>query len=157
MMTTTTTKLTQSIYYQTKHLDFAGFVDANGEPVSRPEYCYMDWFDEGLYIGPDEDGIEPTFETASVKIDIDATFEDDTHWEWDANITAYTAHIFGVDGDEPGTLEIVLQTAEMFGVTAWRWAEIDCQNEWENGRPTLSRAKAIAEGRMYAEEKRKEQ
>ena len=91
MMTTTTTKLTQSIYYQTTHLDFAGFVDAKGERVSRPEYCYMDWFDEGLYIGPDEDGIEPTFETASVKIDIDATFEDDTHWEWDANITAYTA------------------------------------------------------------------
>jgi hypothetical protein len=156
-MKTTTTKLTQSIYYQTKYLDFAGFVDASGEPVSRPECCYADWFAEGLYSGPDEDGIEPTFEAASVKIDLDATFEDDVHWEWDANITTYTACIFGVDGDEPGTLEIVLQTAEMCGVTAWRWAEIDFQNEWEHGRPTLSRAVAIAEGQVYADEKRNEQ
>ena len=31
-------------------------------------YSYLDWFVDGVYIGPDEDGVEPLFEADSVEV-----------------------------------------------------------------------------------------
>ena len=31
-------------------------------------YSYLDWFRDGVYLGPDEDGVEPLFEVGSVAV-----------------------------------------------------------------------------------------
>jgi hypothetical protein len=61
-------KLIEGIKYDVDSLVFACFADEIGQSVSRPEYDFLDWFDDdGQYTGPDEDGLEPKFEQGSVK------------------------------------------------------------------------------------------
>ena len=33
-------------------------------------YNYLDWFRDGVYLGPDEDGVEPLFEVDSVAVPV---------------------------------------------------------------------------------------
>ena len=56
-----TMKLVASVKFAVVDLVFSHFVDVNDRAVNHPEYSYLDWFVDGVYAGPDEDGIEPAF------------------------------------------------------------------------------------------------
>ena len=41
---------------------FVCFRDKDGRPVHNDAWNVADWFEEGYYIGADEDGVEPVFD-----------------------------------------------------------------------------------------------
>jgi hypothetical protein len=84
-------------------------------------------------------------------LDLDAVFESSRWWVED-HITTYTACVYGDDGDEPGEVEIVLESASSHGITAYRWAERDDSGTYEYGPITLDRAAAEKDGKTYADE-----
>jgi hypothetical protein len=84
-------------------------------------------------------------------LDLDGIFAK-TDWRQIDSITTYTACVFGRDGDEPGEVQIVLESATEFGIKAFRWAECDDGGSHEHGTITLDRDEAIEAGEEYASE-----
>jgi len=85
-------------------------------------------------------------------LDLDTVFANGD-WEADSDIIAtYTACVYGRDGDEPGEVEVVLESATAYGITAYRWAERDDSGTHERGPITLDRDEAVAAGEEYAED-----
>ena len=68
------------------------------------------------------------------------------------SIGAYTACVYGKDGDEPGEVQIVLESATAYGITAYRWAEKDDGGTHGRGPITLDREEAVEGGEEYASE-----
>ena len=81
-------------------------------------------------------------------LDLDAVFVQ-ADWRTDDDITTYTACVYGPEGDRPGEVQVILQSATEYGITAFRWAE---QGGGEKGPITLDRDEAVAGGEEYAEE-----
>lgn len=84
-------------------------------------------------------------------LNLDAVFER-ADWRQVDGITAYTACVYGKDGDEPGEVRVVLESATEYGVTAYRWAEKDDGGTHERGPITLDRDEAVKAGEEYASE-----
>ena len=71
-------------------------------------------------------------------LDLDAVFGK-ADWRQVDGITAYTACVYGKDGDEPGKVQIVLESATEYGIVAYRWAEKDDGGTHERGPITIDR------------------
>jgi hypothetical protein len=84
-------------------------------------------------------------------LDLDAVFDEADWWVQDV-IAIYTARVYGRDGDELGEVEIVLESATEYGITAYRWAERDSGGTHERGPITLDRDEAVEAGKEYAGE-----
>lgn len=84
-------------------------------------------------------------------LDLDAVF-DLADWRQVDGITAYTACVYGKDGDEPGEVQIVLESATEYGIVAYRWAEKDDGGTHGRGPITLDRDEAVEAGEEYASE-----
>jgi hypothetical protein len=54
-------KLTVGQKYDRSTLEFERFVDAAGAMVDGAGMYVGDWFEDGVYLGPDVDGVEPLF------------------------------------------------------------------------------------------------
>lgn len=67
-------------------------------------------------------------------------------------IDFYTACVYGTNGDEPGEVQIVLESATKYGITVYRWASCDDSGIHERGEIVLDQEEAIAAGEEYAEE-----
>lgn len=74
-------------------------------------------------------------------------------WRVEDEITSSTECVYGVRRDEPGMVEIVLESATQYGITAYRWMSRD-DSSWrgEGGPVTLSKDEAILAGKTHAEE-----
>ncbi len=81
-------------------------------------------------------------------LDLDAVFGS-SDWSEEDDITAYTAR-WG--GDVPSAVDIALEEATEYGITAYRWAARDSDGPYEWGTVTLDRAGAIRAGKEYASE-----
>jgi hypothetical protein len=57
-------KLTVGQKYDRSTLEFERFVDAAGAVVDGAGMYAFDWFEHGVYLGPDVDGVEPLFVVA---------------------------------------------------------------------------------------------
>lgn len=82
-------------------------------------------------------------------LDLDAVFGR-ADWRVQDGITAYTACVYGPAGDEPGRVEVVLESATEYGITAYRWAERDDAGTHQRGPITLDRDEAVEAGEEYA-------
>jgi hypothetical protein len=84
-------------------------------------------------------------------LDLEALFDSD---DWDVvdDITTYTACVFGFDGAQPGQVEICLEEATKYGITAYRWLERDDSGDYERGPVALDRDEAVRGGEEYAAE-----
>ena len=72
-------------------------------------------------------------------------------WDSVEEIDTYIAMCGGSRGDSPMTLTIMLQSAGMYGITAYRWIEIDDAGSYDSGDITLDRSEAIEQGKSEAE------
>ncbi len=75
------------------------------------------------------------------------------HFSADEEIDTYTAMCGGSDGDSPMTVTIMLESAEMYGITAYRWIELDDGGSYDTGEITLDRAEAVEQGKTEAAER----
>lgn len=132
--------------------DLVGTVDENGTWVWNGKGTVLDDRGNTIYIVTTQsiDCLEPEDEEPE-PLDLDAMFAS-SHWRFVDNIATYTACVYGANGDQPGEVEIVLQSAEEDDVTAYRWAERDDGGTHETGEITLDRDAAIAAGEEYASE-----
>src|SRR5690606_18593181 len=73
-------------------------------------------------------------------------------WRVVEGISAYTACVYGTNGDEPGEVRVVLESATEYGITAYRWVERADGGTHERGPITLDREEAVTAGKEYAEE-----
>lgn len=73
-------------------------------------------------------------------------------WSVEDDIASYTACVYGRDGDSPGEVEIVLESATEYGITAYRWAERDGGGTHGHGPITLDRDEAVGDGEEYAQD-----
>ena len=80
---------------------------------------------------------------------LDSVF-DRADWRSIDGISSYVACCYGRDGDQPGTITVLLESAECYGITAYRWAEDDGGGADERGEITLDRAVAVEEGESHA-------
>ena len=80
---------------------------------------------------------------------LDGVFER-ADWRAIDGIGSYVACCYGRDGDEPGTVTVLLESAECYGITAYRWAEDDGGGADERGEITLDREAAIEDGESHA-------
>lgn len=85
-----------------------------------------------------------------------AAMGDDADWSVEDVITAFTACVYGSDGDQPGQVEVVLETAtvgEEYGVEVkiYRWRERDEAGSYESGDATQDREEAVRDGEAHAE------
>ena len=77
-------------------------------------------------------------------LDLAAAFED-ADWDQVDHAVDYVLRRFGPD-NEPGTIEIYLQSAEVYGIRAYRWEEV----EGDHSVPFLSLAEALVAAQAYA-------
>ena len=84
-------------------------------------------------------------------LDLDDVFRK-SDWRRQCAITTFTSCVYGHNGDEPGEVEIVLESAEEYGITAYRWVEQDDGGTHNYGPITLDQDEAVAAGEEYAEE-----
>jgi hypothetical protein len=84
-------------------------------------------------------------------LDLNSVFSR-SDWERVEGIATYTSCVFGANGDEPGDVEISLESATEYGITAYRWAEHDDGGTHNTGTITLDRDEAVTGGEEYAEE-----
>lgn len=84
-------------------------------------------------------------------LNLDAVFYR-ADWQQVDGIAAYTACVYGKDGDKPGELQIVLESATEYGIVAYRWAEEDGSGTHGRGPITLDRDEAVEAGEEYASE-----
>ena len=80
---------------------------------------------------------------------LDSVFER-ANWRAIDGIGSYVACCYGRDGDEPGTVTVLLESAECYGITAYRWAEDDGGGADERGEITLDREAAVEDGESHA-------
>ncbi len=66
-------------------------------------------------------------------------------------IDTYIPMCGGSDGDSPMTFTIMLESAVMYGITAFRWIECDDGGSYDTGEITLDRAEAVEQGKAEAE------
>jgi len=84
-------------------------------------------------------------------LDLKQVFEK-TEWSTVEEIATYTACVYGPNGDQPGTVRVMLQTATEFGIDAWRWQEDDDSYADQTGPITLGRGEACDDGAAHATE-----
>lgn len=84
-------------------------------------------------------------------LDVDK-LADKANWRVVDTIAGYVACCYGDQGDEPGQCEVVLEAAECYGVTVYRWADRDDGGTHATGSPTLDKDEAEADGVNVAEE-----
>jgi len=84
-------------------------------------------------------------------LDLDAVFAG-SDWQEIEEIATYTACVYGAEGDAPGEVRIALESAEEYGIVAYRWALKDDGGTHERGPITLDRSEAIAAGEECAAE-----
>jgi hypothetical protein len=84
-------------------------------------------------------------------LDVD-TLSDNAAWLVVDTIAGYVACCYGDQGDEPGQCEVVLEAAECYGVTVYRWADRDDSGTHATGSPTLDKDEAEEDGAEVAEE-----
>ncbi|MGD9713681.1 MAG: hypothetical protein AB7V46_16700 [Thermomicrobiales bacterium] len=81
---------------------------------------------------------------------------DESEWDRETDtLCSYTACVYGRDGDEPGTVDIWIQSAEAYGIVAYRWVADDGAVA-EYGPTVLDREEAVSEARKHAAEKDEE-
>lgn len=66
-------------------------------------------------------------------------------WHTEGCAATYVACCFGVDGDQPGEVEVELQRATAYGIELWRWSDAG-----EDGPPRLTEAEARADAEEHA-------
>lgn len=80
---------------------------------------------------------------------------DRLNWKTEDVVATFTAYCYGRDGDEPGVVEIRLESAsadiDSATITVYRWREYDDGGAYESGETTTDRAQAVQAGRDYAE------
>ena len=59
-------KLTKGEKYDTDALAFTGWTEGDGSGSDGYHVC--DYFHDGVYLGPDQHGIEPEFEALNAKV-----------------------------------------------------------------------------------------
>lgn len=79
-------------------------------------------------------------------LDLDEVFDQEV-WKTIDTIGRYTVFAFGVDGDEPGHVNVVLQTAEKFGIVVYRW-----KDDSETGDAFLSREECLESAEDFIED-----
>ena len=84
-------------------------------------------------------------------LDLDRVFAQ-ADWKTEEEIASYTSCVYGPSGDQPGTVRVMLQRAEEYGIEAWRWQEDDDCYADETGPITLNRGEACDDGAGYATE-----
>lgn len=85
-------------------------------------------------------------------LDLDSVFES-AAWTRDGDsVASFTRCCYGPEGDSPGELEIVIEAATEYGVTVYRWTEIDEAGSYESGEIVLDREEAVSAGEDYASE-----
>lgn len=84
-------------------------------------------------------------------LDLDAVF-DQADWRVLDGITTYTACVYGGNGDQPGEVEIVLESATEYGIAGFRWAVRDDGVTYDRGPITTDRDEAVEAGKEYASE-----
>lgn len=82
--------------------------------------------------------------------DFDTIDWGNARWRLVDEIATFISCVYGPHGDEPDEVEVVLQSAEVDGVTAYRWCECDQAGEHSHGEPTPDKDEAIADGEEYA-------
>jgi len=85
-------------------------------------------------------------------LDLDEVFAG-ARWSNVEEIDTYTAMCGGSGGDSPMTITMMLESAEMYGITAYRWTECDDSGSYDSGEITLDRAEAVEQGKAEAEER----
>lgn len=85
-------------------------------------------------------------------LDLDEVFAG-ARWSSVEEIDTYIAMCGGSGGDSPMTLTIMLESSEMYGITAYRWTELDDAGSYDTGEITLDRAEAVEQGKSEAEER----
>jgi hypothetical protein len=104
---------------------------------------------------PDDDEVETILDAAEEiepEPDFDSIDWSRADWSRVDAIAAFTACVYGHDGDEPGEVRVVLESATEGDITAYRWAEQDDGGTRETGDPTKDRDEAVAGGEEYASE-----
>lgn len=81
-------------------------------------------------------------------LDLDDVFST-ADWIREDVIASPTVCCYGPDGDSSGKVDIWLERAEEFGITAWRWTE---DESGESGEVYLSHFAAIEAAEAHAEE-----
>lgn len=82
-------------------------------------------------------------------LDLDAVY-DMADWRQVDSIATYTECVYGANGDEPGEVQIVLESATKYGIVAYRWAQKDDGGTYDRGPITLDRDEAVESGEEYA-------
>ncbi|MEI8017708.1 MAG: hypothetical protein WCH39_05870 [Schlesneria sp.] len=85
-------------------------------------------------------------------LELDDVF-DGARWSNVEELDTYTAMCGGSGGDSPMTITIMLESAEIYGITAYRWIECDDAGSYDTGEITLDRAEAVEQGKAEAEER----
>lgn len=81
-------------------------------------------------------------------LDLDVVFAG-ASWRTVDTAATFVACCFGLDGDQPGEVELKLERAEMGGIEAWRWREPE---SGDHGDVCLSRDDAVAAAEEYAQD-----
>lgn len=79
-------------------------------------------------------------------LDLVSAFEG-ADWDQVRRAATYVLRRFGPE-NEPGKIEVYLQTAQIYGIRAYRWEEV----EGESSAPYLSEAEALADAKRHAAE-----
>ena len=85
-------------------------------------------------------------------LDLDKVFAG-ARWSSVEEIDTYIAMCGGAGGDSPMTLTIMLESSEMYGITAYRWIELDDAGSYDTGEITLDPVEAVEQGKSEAEDR----
>ena len=88
---------------------------------------------------------------AAKLLDLDAVFAR-ARWQVVDRITTYTACVYGSQGDEPGEVQVSLESATEYDIVAYRWAASDDGGVCEHGPIVLDEDEARDAGEEYAQE-----
>ena len=92
---------------------------------------------------------------AAELLDLDAVFAR-ARWQVVDRITTYTACVYGSQGDEPGEIQMSLESATEYGIVAYRWAASDDGGVCECGPIVLDEDEARDAGEEYATQENEE-
>jgi hypothetical protein len=74
---------------------------------------------------------------------------------WSRNsdaVASYVTRCGGADGTSPIDGEVVIECAQVYGLTLYRWRETDDGGSYDSGEPCLTEAEAREAGLAHAEE-----
>jgi hypothetical protein len=76
---------------------------------------------------------------ADAHLNLDAIFDDADWTTTESGVAGYVSCCFGDDGGQPGDVVVDLQSADAYGITAWRWYESE---SCDHGETYLTEAEA---------------